>query len=68
MWNMEYQFSTKCIYGDGSRPDCDQSGAVSFPIYQSATFAHVGVGEVPGRLQQTSEIRPENSWRTWWQL
>ncbi len=45
---MGYQFSTKCIYGDGSRQDCDKSGAVSFPIYQSATFAHRGVGESTG--------------------
>ncbi len=64
MWNMEYQFSTKCIYGDGSRPDCDQSGAVSFPIYQSATFAHVGVGESTGydysRLQNPTREQLEN--------
>ncbi len=36
--------STKCIHGDGNRPDCDRSGAISFPIYQTATFAHPEVG------------------------
>ncbi len=60
---MEYQFSTKCIYGDGSRPNCDKSGAVSFPIYQSATFAHVGVGESTGydysRLQNPTREQLE---------
>lgn len=60
---MEYQFSTKCIYGDGSGPDCDQSGAVSFPIYQTATFAHVGVGESTGydysRLQNPTREQLE---------
>jgi cystathionine gamma-synthase len=60
---MEYQFSTKCIYGDGSRPNCDQSGAVSFPIYQTATFSHVGVGESTGydysRLQNPTREQLE---------
>lgn len=39
---MEYNFSTKCLYGNHMPSACDQSGAISFPIYQSATFAHPG--------------------------
>ncbi len=60
---MGYQFSTKCINGDGNKPSCDKSGAVSFPIYQTATFAHVGVGESTGydytRLQNPTREQLE---------
>lgn len=45
---MEYNIPTKCIYGSGKEPDCDRSGALSFPIYQSATFAHHGLGDGTG--------------------
>lgn len=48
MKNTEYEISTKCLYGTGDKLACDQSGAVSFPIYQSATFAHFGVGDGTG--------------------
>lgn len=37
---------TKCIHGEN--PIQDATGAVSFPIYQSATFAHPGVGQSTG--------------------
>lgn len=45
---MDYNFSTKCIYGNNRSSSCDSSGAISFPIYQSATFAHPGVGDSTG--------------------
>lgn len=45
---MNYNFSTKCIYGNNDITSCDNSGAISFPIYQSATFAHPGVGDSTG--------------------
>ncbi len=45
---MEYGILTKCLYGNGKKLQCDKSGALSFPIYQSATFAHYGVGEGTG--------------------
>lgn len=45
---MEYGFSTKCLYGNGLEESADHSGAISFPIYQTATFAHKGVGESTG--------------------
>ena len=45
---MEYGILTKCLYGNGDKLQCDQSGALSFPIYQSATFAHYGVGDGTG--------------------
>ena len=41
-------FSTRCIYGPGRQFEKDGTGAVSFPIYQTATFAHPGVGQSTG--------------------
>lgn len=38
--------NTLCIHGGGT--DKDPTGAVSIPIYQSATFAHPGVGQSTG--------------------
>ena len=37
---------TKCIHGENALSDA--TGAVSYPIYQSATFAHPGVGQSTG--------------------
>lgn len=37
---------TKCIHGENTLKDA--TGAVSYPIYQSATFAHPSVGESTG--------------------
>ena len=39
-------FSTLCIHGNDDKYDC--TGAVSVPIYQTATFAHPGVGRSTG--------------------
>ena len=40
------EFDTLCIHG--SSRTYDNTGAVSVPIYQSATFAHPGVGQSTG--------------------
>ncbi len=60
----EYKIATRCLYGDGSRVDCDKSGAISFPIYQTATFAHPEVGKSTGfdysRLQNPTRAQLEN--------
>lgn len=45
---MNYKLSTKCIYGDNNTSNCENTGAISFPIYQSATFAHPSVGNSTG--------------------
>ena len=64
MKNTEYRSLTKCLYGNGEKLTCDQSGAVSFPIYQSATFSHFGVGEGTGydysRMQNPTREQLEN--------
>ncbi len=60
---MEYGIETKCIYGGGESFSGDKMGAISFPIYQSATFAHPEVGQSTGfdytRLQNPTRARVE---------
>lgn len=60
---MDFGFSTKCIYGTGEKFDKDGTGAISFPIYQTATYAHPGVGESTGfdysRLQNPTRQQVE---------
>ncbi len=56
-------FSTRCIYGNGKRFDKDGTGAISFPIYQSATYRHAGLGKSTGydysRLQNPTRQNTE---------
>ncbi len=56
-------FSTKCLYGDGKKFDKDGTGAISFPIYQTATYAHPALGESTGydysRLQNPTRQHVE---------
>lgn len=60
---MAYQVATKCIHLEQQGVTCDRSGAVSFPIYQTATFAHPGLGESTGydysRLQNPTRQQVE---------
>lgn len=61
--SMNCGFATKCIYGDGKDFDKDKTGAISFPIYQTATYAHPAVGQSTGfdytRLQNPTKQRVE---------
>lgn len=61
---MEYNFSTKCVHGNGPSNTCDNSGAISYPIYQTATFAHKEFGESTGydysRLQNPTREQLEH--------
>lgn len=45
---MEYKIDTKCIHGQYGVVESHSYGAVSLPIYQTATFAHPGIGESTG--------------------
>lgn len=60
---MAYDIETKCIHLENQEATCDKSGAISFPIYQVATFAHSGVGNSTGydysRLQNPTRERVE---------
>lgn len=62
---MKYNFATRCLYGTGERTDRESTGAVSFPIYQTATFAHPGVGQSMGydysRLQNPTREHLEKT-------
>jgi cystathionine beta-lyase/cystathionine gamma-synthase len=54
---------TKCVHGNGSNREA--TGAISIPIYQSATFAHPGVGQSTGydysRLQNPTREQVEKT-------
>lgn len=45
---MEYHANTKCLHGNHDKGSLDHYGAVSYPIYQTATFAHPDVGTSTG--------------------
>lgn len=60
---MEYGLSTVCIHGNGARKNVDNTGSISFPIYQTAAYAHPGVGQSTGydysRLQNPTREEAE---------
>ena len=70
---MSLSIETKCIHleedsqnNDGQpacREDCNHYGSISFPIYQTATYAHPGVGKSTGfdysRLQNPTREQLE---------
>lgn len=45
---MGYELNTVCIHGSGQRKNIDNTGSISFPIYQTAAYAHPGVGQSTG--------------------
>ncbi len=45
---MSLQLNTRCLHGDNEKREFDTTGAISFPIYQTATFAHPSVGNSTG--------------------
>lgn len=59
---MEYGIETRCLHLEGDDAE-NRYGAISFPIYQTATFAHRGVGESTGydytRLQNPTREQLE---------
>lgn len=60
---MGYDIETKCLHLDKREETCDKSGAISVPIYQTATFAHLGLGKSTGydysRLQNPTREQVE---------
>ena len=60
---MAYDLETKCLHLEKSEETCDRSGAISFPIYQTATFAHPSLGNSTGydysRLQNPTREQVE---------
>ncbi|MBQ7706371.1 MAG: PLP-dependent transferase, partial [Lachnospiraceae bacterium] len=60
---MDLAIDTKCIYGNKKDWKNDPTGAISFPIYQTATYAHPEVGKSTGfdysRLQNPTREQLE---------
>lgn len=60
---MNTGIATKCIYGNHEKFEGDRTGAISFPIYQTATYAHPAVGQSTGydysRLQNPTREQLE---------
>lgn len=60
---MGYRIDTRCLHLEDKEAKADVYGAVSFPIYQTATFAHKGVGQSTGydysRLQNPTREQLE---------
>lgn len=55
---MGSEIDTRCVHGP--RDEWETTRAVSFPIYQSATFGHVGLGHSSG-FDYTREKNPTRS-------
>lgn len=60
---MEYEFSTRCIYGNKEEFEKEGTGTISFPIYQTAAYEHPEVGQSTGfdysRLQNPTRQQLE---------
>lgn len=60
---MAFSIETKCIHPENQEGTCDRSGAISFPIYQTATFVHPELGKSTGydysRLQNPTRQQVE---------
>lgn len=60
---MTYQPHTICVQGDKKRKEVEYTGAISFPIYQTASYSHVELGESGGydysRLQNPTREEVE---------
>ena len=62
---MRKPIETRCIHGNSDFSCQDVNKAVSFPIYQTATFGHIGVGQSAGydytRVQNPTRERLEET-------
>lgn len=60
---MERAIETKCLHLEETEDCTENYGAISYPIYQTATYAHKGVGKSTGydysRLQNPTRERLE---------
>ena len=54
---MSRQLETRCIHGNSDFSYQEATRAVSFPIYQTATFGHIGLGQSSG-YDYTREKNP----------
>ena len=54
---MSKQIETRCVHGNSDFSFNEETRAVSFPIYQTATFGHIGLGHSSG-FDYTREKNP----------
>lgn len=63
--NMSLDIDTKCLHLEEEEGDCKHYGAISYPIYQTATYAHPEVGQSTGfdysRLQNPTRQQLEKT-------
>ena len=66
---MEREIETKCLHLEEDEGKTDHFGAISYPIYQTATYAHPGVGQSTGydysRLQNPTREHLEKMVASW---
>lgn len=55
---MSEQFETRCIHGDPTASLQDGNRAISFPIYQTASFSHMKTGHNESGFDYTRESNP----------
>ena len=54
---MSYELETRCIHGGLDFSYQEPTHAFSFPIFQTATFGHIGLGQSTG-FDYTREKKP----------
>ncbi len=55
---MREQFETRCIHGGSDSSLRDEHRAISFPIYQTASFSHIKTGHNDSGFDYTRESNP----------
>lgn len=58
---MEYAIDTRCIHGEGHR-NPDSNCAISYPIYQTASFSHLTPGHNPNGFDYSRESNPTRAY------
>lgn len=58
---MNEHFDTRCIHGDLDTALKDEHRAISFPIYQTASFSHIKTGHNESGFDYTRESNPTRS-------
>lgn len=58
---MNVKFETRCIHGNPSDSLQDENRAISFPIYQTASFSHIKPGHNESGFDYTRESNPTRS-------
>ena len=58
---MEYAIDTRCIHGEGHK-NADEKCAISYPIYQTASFSHLTPGHNPNGFDYSRESNPTRAY------